>query len=200
MAGKDNTKNNEVFGAKVSESAHGTGQSNSQFTLKISNINPTTSEEILSELFKTKVNLKEVPDKRPSYAYANYETKADMENGLQYDNTTLDGSHIRVKVHKSGADGPIEKPEAKHFSVKISNINPNTTQETLSQLFRTRVYLKKIPGKPSYAHANYDTLKGMTDALQHDNCTIDDYKIQVKESNKSRYGTAICILHHVMWG
>ena len=176
-------------------------QSNNQFILKISNINPVTSKETLSELFKTTVHPMEVPGK-PSFAYANYETKADMEDGLRYHNCTLNGSQIQVKVHKSGADQPTENPvvnglvkssDMKQFSIKISNINPNSTQERLFQLFKTAVHLKNNPGKPSYAYANYDTLKGMSDALELNNSEIDDYKIQVKEANKSRYGNCISL-------
>lgn len=177
-------------------------QSSNHFTLKISNINPVTSKETLSELFKTTVHPKEVPGK-PSFAYANYETKAEMENGLQYHNTTLNGSQIQVKLHKSGADQPTESPavvkssDMKQFSVKISNINPNSTEERLSELFRTTVHLKVNPGKPSYAYANYDSLRGMNDALQLNNSKIDDYKIQVKEANKSRYGNCISLCVHI---
>ena len=175
-------------------------QSNNQFTLKVTNINPVTSKETLTDLFKTTVQPIEVRDKS-SYAYANYETRADMENGLQYHNTTLNGSRIQVKVHKSGADQPIKKPETNdlvkssntQFSIKISNINPNSTQERLSQMFKTTVHLKKIPCKPSYAYANYDTLKSMSDALLLNNHEIDDYKIQVKEANKSRYCNCISL-------
>ena len=177
-------------------------QSSNHFTLKISNINPVTSKETLSQLFKTTVHPKEVPGK-PSFAYANYETKAEMESALQYHNTTLNGSQIQVKVHKSGAGQPTENPavvkcsDMKQFSIKISNINPNSTQERLSELFKTTVHLKKNPNKPSYAYANYDSLRGMSDALQLNNSKIDEYKIQVKEANKSRYGNCISLCVHV---
>lgn len=160
------------------------------YTLKISNINPTTAQNRLSMLFKTDVSLKVVPGK-PNYAYANYDSEADMKDALKLHDFLLDDFNIQVKLSRSSIDHSTTSPLPENyescqvtcpqqFSVKITNINPITTQERLSELFKTIVFLNFVPGGPNYAYANYASLTGMDYALKLHNEVIDDFKIQVK--------------------
>jgi len=163
------------------------------FTLKISNINPCTTQKRLATLFKTDVSLKVVPGK-PNYAYANYDSEVDMKDALKLHDFLLDDFNIQVKISRSSIDYStksqvsqlsdssyqLQLSSPQQFSVKISNINPSTTQERLSELFETTVIVIVAPGGPNYAYANYSSLKGMEYALNFHNKMIDDFKIQVK--------------------
>ena len=160
----------------------------SKYTLKISNINPSTTQKRLSMLFKTDVSLKEIPSK-PNYAYANYDSEVDMKDALKLHDFLLDDFNIQVKLSRSSidhsptsqlSDDSLQLSAPHQFSVKISNINPNTTQERLSELFKTTVIVNVVPGGPNYAYANYASLTGMEYALKLHNEVIDEFKIQVK--------------------
>ena len=88
-------------------------------------------------------------------------------------------------------------PDVNQFSVKISNIHPNTTQVELNRLFKTTVILKRVPGNKSYAYANYNSQQEMEYALLNHNVTIDGLKIQVKIASSSKYVCmyiCICII------
>ena len=160
----------------------------SRYTLKVSNINPSTTQKRLSMLFKTDVSLKEVSGK-PNYAYANYDSEVDMKNALKLHDFLLDDFNIQVKLSKFSTDHSaasqlsddsyqISAPQ--QFSVKISNINPNTTEERLSELFKATVIVNIVPGGPNYAYANYASLTDMEYALKLHNEVVDEFKIQVK--------------------
>ena len=166
-----------------------------KYTLKISNINPRTTQKRLSMLFKMDVSLKEVPDK-PSYAYANYDSEIDVKDALKLHDFLLDDFNIQVKLSGSSvdhstlsqlSDSSYQVSAPHQFSVKISNINPVTTQERLSELFKTTVVVNIVPGGPNYGYANYASLIGMEYALNLHNLVVDDFKIQVKVAKtKSR--------------
>ena len=162
-----------------------------KYTLKISNINPSTTKERLSMLFKTDVTLNVVSGK-PNYAYANYDHEADVKDGLKFHDLLLDGFNIQVKLSRSSVDHSIlsqisDSSQAPHqFSVKISNIHPTTTEERLSELFKTTVILNTVPGGPNYGYANYASEVGVNYALNLHNFVVDDFKIQVKAKAKSR--------------
>lgn len=159
-----------------------------KYTLKISNINPMTTQKRLSMLFKTDVNLKEVPDK-PSYGYANYDSEIDAKDALKLHDFLLDDFNIQVKLSRSSVDNStLSQPSDSscqlstphQFSVKISNINPATTQERLSELFKTIVVVNIVPGGPNYGYANYASQIGVEYALNFHNLVVDDFRIQVK--------------------
>jgi len=76
--------------------------------------------------------------------------------------------------------------DVNQFSVKISNIHPNTTQVELTRLFKTTVILKKIPGNKNYAYANYKSQQELEDALLNHNMIVDGLKIQVKITSSSK--------------
>ncbi|XP_065897421.1 uncharacterized protein [Dysidea avara] len=78
------------------------------------------------------------------------------------------------------------EPDVNQFSVKISNIHPNTTQVELTRLFKTTVILKRVPGNKSYAYANYNSQQEMEYALINHNVTINGLKIQVKIASSSK--------------
>ena len=159
-----------------------------KYTLKISNINPRTTQKRLSTLFKTDVSLKIVPGK-PSYAYANYDSEIDVKDALKLHDFLLDDINIQVKLSRSSvdhstlsqlSDSSYQLSVTHQCSVKISNINPTTTQERLSELFKTPVIVNVVPGGPNYGYANYASLIGMEYALNLHNLVVDDFKIQVK--------------------
>ena len=159
-----------------------------KYTLKISNINPGTTQKRLSVLFKTDVSLKEVPDK-PSYAYANYDSEIHVKDALKLHDFLLDDFNIQVKLARSSvdlstlsqlSDSSCQLSAPHQFSVKISNINPVTTHERLSELFKTIVTVNIVPGGPNYGYANYASQIGMEYALNLHNLVVDDFKIQVK--------------------
>ena len=77
--------------------------------------------------------------------------------------------------------------DVNQFSVKISNIHPNTTQVELTRLFKTTVILKKIPGNKSYAYANYKSQREVERALLNHNMSVGGLKIQVKIASSSKY-------------
>lgn len=192
MAEKNNAKGTQTFTVKVSEIHHDVDEQrlNTLFSMcgKISSICLNKSEPF-------------------NHAFVNYESLQDAYTARKNMNGySLCGNILKVILKSNGTQSASPKdPETKSsdmgsdartFSIKISNINPNTTRETLSQVFKTTVYLKSISGKPSFAHANYNTSKDMKDALQLHNSTIDGNKIQVKETNNSRYGnirTYVCM-------
>lgn len=159
-----------------------------KYALKISNINPRTTQKRLSILFKTDVSLKEVSGK-PSYAYANYDSEVDMKDALKFHDFLLDDFNIQVKLSKYPVDhSPLGQPSDSsyqdstphQFSVKISNINPCTTQEILTELFKTIVVVNIVEGGPNYGYANYASQVGMEYALSLHNKEVNDFKIQVR--------------------
>ena len=176
------------------------------YTLKISNINPTTTQKRLSMLFKTDMSLKVVPGK-PNFAYANYDSEADMKDALKLHDFLLDNFNIQVKLSRSSIDHSTTSPLPENhesyqvscphqFSVKITNINPITTLERLSELFKTVVFVNVVPGGPNYAYANYASLTGMEYALKLHNEVIDDFKIQVKIAKTKTRLVCMCL---VLW-
>jgi len=90
--------------------------------------------------------------------------------------------------NKTATNGSVAhaKCNSNQFSVKISNINPNTTQIELSKLFKTAIFLKSVPDSKSFAYANYKSQHEMEDALKLHNKLIDGLKIQVKIINSSK--------------
>lgn len=166
------------------------------YTLKISNINPNTTQKRLSMLFKTDVSLNVVSG-RPSFAYANYDSEAEVKDALKLHDFLLDDFNIQVKLSRRSSidhsttshlpDNSYQVSNPHQFSVKISNVNPVTTQERLSELFKTIVTVNVVPGGPNYAYANYASLTGMEYALKLHNEVVDEFNIQVKVAkNKIR--------------
>ena len=162
-----------------------------KYTLKISNLNPMTTKKKLSMLFQTDVTIIKVSGK-PSYAYANYDHEINVKDGLKFHDMLLDDFNIQVKLSRSSVDHSTLSQSSDSscapqlFSVKISNIHPTTTQERLSELFKTTVIVNTVPGGPNYGYANYDSEIGVNFALNFHNFVVDDYKIQVKPKSKSR--------------
>jgi len=73
------------------------------------------------------------------------------------------------------------------FSVKISNINPNSTQEDLSKLFKTTVIVKDVlASSKKYAYANFKYQEEMDEALKLNDTLFDNCKIQVKIASSSK--------------
>ena len=71
---------------------------NQQFSVKISNINPITTQEELSRLFKTTVIVKDVQASSKKYAYANFRSQEEMEKALELNDTLLNDCKIQVKI------------------------------------------------------------------------------------------------------
>jgi len=103
---------------------------------------------------------------------------------LNHTVTSLSSSNLSKATKGFAAD---TKCNSNQFSVKISNINPNTTQMELSKLFKTTIFLKSVPDNKSFAYANYKSQCEMEDALKLHNRLIDGLKIQVKVTNSSKH-------------
>jgi len=71
-----------------------------QFSVKISNIHPSTTQVELTRLFKTTVILKKIPGNK-SYAYANYNSQQEVERALLNHNMFVGGLKIQVKIASS---------------------------------------------------------------------------------------------------
>ena len=182
MAGKENTKRKQTFGIKVSE------------------IPLVVDEQQLTTLFLENgaIKLSSVHLKKSdpfNHAFVNFETLQDANKAVEkFNGYDLYGNALKVKlqsgigqsVRNIETNGSSASSDAKQFTLKISNVSPNTTQKRLEDLFKTTVCLMKVSDKPSYAYANYDTFEDMSDALQLHSSTIDGCKIQVKRSDKSR--------------
>ena len=178
------------------------------FSIKVSEIPHSVDVQQLTTLFaennNSSVHLKE---SNPfNHAFINYESLQDAKTAIEkFNGYKLCGNTLKVKLHPSKdqsvksqeTDGFGAGSNSKQFSIKISNIHPNTTQKRLEELFKTIIHLKELPGKSNYAYANYETFQDMRDAIQHHNLTIDGHKIQVKEANKLRYGK--CMYTHMYW-
>lgn len=174
------------------------------FGVKVSEIPNGVTEGDLQPLFSKFGNISSIHFKNSkplNHAYINYDSQqnaaavANAMNGFSVSGGT-------IKVQLQGTGGGRHKPTtsesvlsketvtdstANQFSVKISNINPNTTQEVLSQLFKTRVVLQKVSGKKSYAYANYSTQEEMQAALNLHGTSLDGLQISVKKANSPRY-------------
>ena len=74
------------------------GSAANHFSVKISNVNLITTQDELSELFKTPVIIKDVQSSSKKYAYANYKSQEEMEEALKLHDTLLDGLKIQVKI------------------------------------------------------------------------------------------------------
>jgi len=104
--------------------------------------------------------------------------------------------HPVSSSHRDHSDSSIRSnadSDMSQFSVKISNINPNTTQVELNKLFKTAVILRRVPGNKSYAYANYKFQQEMESAMLNHNVMLDGLKIQVKMAS-SKY-ECLCDMH-----
>ena len=182
MDGKETAKRKQTFGVKVSE------------------IPLAVDEQQLTTLFTDNgaIKLSSVHLKKSNpfnHAFVNFETQQDANRAVKkFNGHNLCGNALKIKLQDQSdksieGNGLSASSDTKLFSLKVSNISPNTTQKRLEELFKTTVHLKPVPfGKPSFAYANYEIFEDMSDALQLHNSTIDGCKIQVKKiTDKSRY-------------
>ena len=191
------------------------GKRNLTFGIKVSEIPDSIDEHDLKLMFKKfgTISSVHVKNSKPlKHAYINYESQHSANRAAEKMNRyEVNGGTIKVKAQ--GVDEPDHKrhkptssnttselsdslSNSKHhsgthtnvnqFSVKISNINPSTTQVVLSELFKTTVTLNTFPGSKSYAYANYKSQQEMENALQLHNTILDGLKIQVKIANSSK--------------
>jgi len=168
--------------------------------IKVSEIPDGVTEVDLQSLFSkygdiSSVHLK--PSKPLNHAFINYDSQQSAATAAKAMNGySISGGTIKVKLqpagngsHKSLTPKSVQPKGCditKQFSVKISNINPSTTQEDLSGLFKTRVFVKENPGKKSYAYANYKTQEEVQAALGLHGTSLNGLQLSVKAA-PSRY-------------
>jgi len=181
------------------------------FGMKVSEIPDGVTEIDLQSLFSKFGNILSVHlrnSKPLNHAFINYDsqqsaaTAAETMNGY-----SISGSTIKVKLqatssgsHKSSTPESVQPkgrdttPVTKQFSVKVSNINPCTTQEVLSGLFKTTVIVKEVPGKKSFAYANYKTQEEVQAALKLHGTSLDGLQLSVKSPTSSRYVLCVFVI------
>ena len=174
------------------------------FGIKVSEIPDGVTEVDLQSLFSKFGNISSVhlKNSKPlNHAYINYDSQhsvvaaAEAMNGYSVSGGTIkvvsqntgSGRHKSTIPESVQPKGTVTNAVTNQFSIKISNINPSTTQEILSGLFKTRVILKEVPGKKSFAYANYEKQEEMQDALKLHGTSLDGLQISVKEATSSRY-------------
>ena len=174
------------------------------FGIKVSEIPDGVTEVDLQSLFSKFGNILSVHlrnSKPLNHAFINYDSQQTAATASEaMDGYSISGSTIKVKLqatgsrsHKSSTPESVQPrgrdttPALKQFSVKISNINPTTTQEVLSGLFKTTVIVKEVPGKKSFAYANYKTQEGVQAALKLHGTSLDGLQLSVKSPTSSRY-------------
>jgi len=188
------------------------GKRNLTYGINVSKIPDSVGEDDLTLMFGKFGSISSVhviKSKPLKHAFINYESQHSAIRAAEKMNRyEVSGGLIKVTVQDQ-SDHKKHKPassndnitselsdditnraathaRANQFSVKISNINPNTTQVALSEFFKTTVILNAFPGSKSYAYANYRSQQEMDDALKLHNTLLDGLKIQVKVANSSK--------------